>query len=176
MRNQPGRAGATDKGNDAGLRASETLLASEAQGDSPLLSTPRRIQPIGPQGSHVFDIFATSKGTLYAATQTGIHRLTTDATAWTLVNTNVPIPESRMSMAEHAGNLYIVSTDKIFASRDDGKTWNAFCPRPEGHVIGLIITDDVQGTDSQASITMYLALRDKGVFRSTDMGAQWKPF
>ena len=176
VRNQPGRAGATDKGNDAGLRTSETLLTSEAQGDSPLLSTPRRIQPIGPQGSHVFDIFATSKGTLYAATQTGIHRLTTEATAWTLVNTNVPIPESRMSMAEHAGSLYIVSTDKIFASRDDGRTWNAFCPRPEGHVVGLIITDDVKGTDSQASITMYLALRDKGVFRSTDMGAQWNPF
>ena len=175
VRNQPGRAGATGKGDDAGLRDSETLLTSEAQGDSPI-STPRRIQAIGPQGSHVFDIFATSKGTLYAATQTGIHRLTTDATAWTLVNTNVPIPESRMSMAEHGRSLYIVSTEEIFASRDDGKTWNAFCPRPEGHAVGLIITDEAQSTNPQASITMYLALRDKGVFRSTDTGAQWDPF
>ena len=175
MRNQPGRAGATGKSNDAGLQPSETLLTSEAQGDSLIPSTPRRIQAIGPQGSHVFDIFATSGGTLYAATQTGIHRLTTDETAWTLVNTNLPIPESRMSMAEHGGILYIVSTDEIFASRDNGETWNAFCPRPEGHAVGLIITDEAQGTGSQASITMYLVLRDKGVFRSMDAGAQWNP-
>ena len=176
VRNQPGRASTTDKSNDTGLQASETLLTSEAEGDSPIPVTPRRLQAIGPQGSHVFDIFATSKGTLYAATQTGIHRLTTDATAWTLVNTNVPIPETRMSMAEHAGHLYIVSTDKIFASRDDGKTWHPFCPRPAGQAIGLIITDKAQGTNSQARITMYLVLQDKGVFRSTDTGAQWAPF
>ena len=71
VRNQPGRAGATDKNNDAGLQASETLLTSEAEGDSPIPSTPRRTQVIGPPGSHVFDIFATSGGTLYAATQNG---------------------------------------------------------------------------------------------------------
>ncbi len=50
-----------------------------------------------------------------------------------------------------------------------------FCPRPEGHAVGLIITDEAQGTGSQASITMYLVLRDKGVFRSMDAGAQWNP-
>ena len=135
MRNQPGRAGATGKSNDSGLQPSETLLTSEAQGDSLIPSTPRRIQAIGPQGSHVFDIFATSGGTLYAATQTGIHRLTTDETAWTLVNTNLPIPESRMSMAEHGGILYIVSTDEIFASRDNGETWNAFVPDQRGMLL-----------------------------------------
>ena len=131
---------------------------------------------IGPPGSHVFDIFATSGGTLYAATETGIHRLTTDATAWTLVNTNIPIPESRMSMAEHAGVLYVVSTDEIFASRDDGETWNTFCPRPDGYAIGLIITDERHSTGTQPILTMYLFLQDKGVFRSTNAGAQWYPF
>ena len=176
MRNQPGRAETTAKKNDAGLQNSETLLTSELQGDSPIPSTPRRTQLIGPQGSHVFDIFATSGGTLYAATQTGIHRLTTDATVWTLVNTNVPLPESRMVMAEHAGTLYIVSTDAIFFSKDDGETWNVFCSRPAGHAVGLIVTDEAQSTGLQASRTMYLVLRDKGVLRSTKHGAQWDPF
>ena len=176
VRNQPGHPGATGKDNDAGLQTSERLLTSETEGDSLIPSTPRRTQVIGPPGSHVFDIFATSNGTLYAATQTGIHRLTKDTTAWTLVNTNVPIPESRMSMAEHAGILYVVSTDEIFASRDGGETWNAFCARPEGHAIGLIITDEAQGTGSQVTLTIYLFLQDNGVFRSTNAGAQWDPF
>ena len=33
-----------------------------------------------------------------------------------------------------------------------------------------------QDADSQADITMYLALRDEGVFRSTDGGTHWHPF
>ena len=176
MRNQPGRAGSTGKGNEVDLQDSEAILSSDVEGDSLIPSTPRRIQALGPQGSPVFDIFETSRGTLYAATQTGIHRLATDAMTWTLVNTNIPTPENQMSMAEHGGTLYIVSTDEIFASDNDGKTWNAFCPRPEGHPAGLIIADAAQSTPSQTGITMYLAFRDKGVFRSTDAGKQWKPF
>ena len=80
-----------------------------------------------------------------------------------------------MSMAEHRSSLYIVSKDEIFASTDKGETWNAFCPRPEGRVVGLIVTDAPQDTNSSTGITMYLALRDKGVFRSADAGTQWDP-
>ena len=25
-----------------------------------------------------------------------------------------------------------------------GETWNAFCPKPEGEALGLIITDEIQ--------------------------------
>lgn len=176
MRNQPGRAGSTGKNNEIGLQDSEAILSSDVEGDSLIPSTPRRIQAIGPQGSPVFDIFETSRGTLYAATQTGIHRLATDAITWTLVNTNIPTPGNQMSMAEHEGILYIVSTDEIFASDNNGKTWNAFCPRPAGHPAGLIITTAAQSAGSQIGITMYLAFRDKGIFRSTDAGKQWEPF
>ena len=48
-------------------------------------------------------------------------------------------------------------------------------PRPKGHAIGFIITEAPQDIDSQANITMYLALRDEGVFRSTDGGIHWHP-
>ena len=176
MRNQPGRAGSTGKDNEAGLQDSEAILNSDVEGDSLIPSTPRHIRAIGPQGGPVFDIYETSRGTLYAATQTGIHRLAMNAITWTLVNTNIPTPGNQMSMAEHGGTLYIVSTDEIFASDNDGKTWNIFCPRPEGHPVGLIITEAAQSTDSQTGITMYLAFRDKGIFRSTDAGKQWEPF
>ena len=79
-------------------------------------------------------------------------------------------------MTEHKGTLYIVSTDEIFTSANNGETWNAFCPKPEGHAVGFVITDETQGTDSQADTTMYLVLKNKGVFRSTNAGAHWEPF
>ena len=78
-----------------------------------------------------------------------------------------------MAMAEHGNTVYIVSTDKIFTSTDNGETWNVFCSRPKGHAVGLTITNEAPGHTSHPRPVMYLALHSKGVFRSTDAGAQW---
>ena len=83
----------------------------------------------------------------------------------------VPTRVSRGPMTEHAGVLYLVSNDTVFASTDDGETWNVFCARPEGSAIGLVITDAAP----EADITVYLAFENRGVFRSTDAGEQWTP-
>ncbi|MCY3742065.1 MAG: hypothetical protein OXH00_13705, partial [Candidatus Poribacteria bacterium] len=80
----------------------------------------------------------------------------------------IPIGKSLMPMAEQGGRLYIVSTDEIFRSDDKGETWNVIGSRPQGHAVGLIITGE--------SSTMYLALRDEGIYRSTDGGTQWHLF
>ena len=74
-------------------------------------------------------------------------------------------------MAPSTSSLWM----KFSLQTDNGETWNIFCPRPEGHAVGLIVTDETQATGSQADMTMYLALEDKGVFRSTDAGAHWDP-
>ena len=79
-------------------------------------------------------------------------------------------------MAEHEGTLYIVSNNEVFASTDDGETWESLGPRPEGRAVGLVIVDEAQESRSHARPTMYLALHDKGVFRSTDVGTQWTLF
>ena len=133
-----------------------------------------------PPGGHVRDIFATSEGNVYAVAPTGIYRLGTDATTWTRINTDIPIGKSLMPMAEHGGTLYIVSTDEIFTSDDKGETWRTIGPRPNGQAVGLIITDEVGArsprSDPQTHFTMYLALRDEGIFRSTDGGTQWHLF
>ena len=141
VRNQMGRA-AAGKSSGTGTQVSTTTTASVTLEDSAKFSTSRWTQGSAPPGGQVRDIFATSEGTVYAVAPTGIHRLAADATAWTRINTDIPIGKSLMPMAEHGGTLYIVSTDEIFASGDSGETWNTIGPRPKGHAVGLIITDD----------------------------------
>ena len=174
VRNQSGRAGAIGKSSSAGLQASETLLTSDTQRDSLVSATAQWTQATGPQGSDIFNIFATSEGILYAATPTGIYRLSVGAPAWTLLDTNIPTGNFPPPIiAEHRDTLYIVSTDEIFASTDKGETWNVFRPRPKGFSVGLIIVDETRSISAQTDFTMYLALQDKGVFRSTTVGDQW---
>ena len=177
LRNQTGRVNIPSENSSTGTQASKALLTSTA-GQNPLryATAPWR-QASGPQGTPIFDTFATSQGTLYIATQTGIYTVAADAPAWTPLNTDIPTPGGYMSMTEYDGTLYIVSADVIFTSSDNGETWNTFCPRPNGtYPVGLIITGASQTTGPRTRMTMYLAFRDKGIFRSTDAGNQWHPF
>ena len=172
VRNQQGQAATPDKSSGTGTQASDTTSASAASEDPAKFSTAQWTQGDGPPGGLVWDIFATPDGTVYGAAPTGLYRLRSDATAWTRINTSVPINESLMPMAEHDETLYIVSTDEVFASDDEGETWRALGPRPKGRCVGLIITSE----SAQADRTMYLAVRKRGIFRSTDGGTQWGSF
>ena len=174
VRNQVGRASIPSKSSGNGLQVSETVLSINTLDNSPRFSTSQWTQTDGPQGGTALNIFATSEKTLYAVTPSGIYRLRKEATAWALIDTSIPISESRMPIAEFENTLYIVSTDEVFTSTNDGETWNELCPRPKGRAIRLIITDEAQGHGSQSHPAMYLTLEDKGIFRSTDAGAQWR--
>jgi len=176
VRSQAGRAVNTDRNTGTGVQVSESDVASHTQDGAIQLSASQWAQTVGPQGGSVSDIFATAEGTIYAFSPTGIYRLRPDAPAWTLINRSFPVEGVRVAMAEHGGTLYIVSNDEVFFSTDDGETWKSLGLRPEGHAIGLVIVDETQGNGSHARRTMYLALYDKGVFRATDVGAQWTLF
>ena len=175
IRRQFGQSAAQGKSIGAGTQISEVTLRSNTQEDRLRFSTAQWRQSTAPPGGHVRDIFAAPEGTVYAISSTGMYRLPAGATAWTRINASVPTTESLMPMVENQGILYIVSADEIFASTDNGQTWNAFCPRPKGYPVGLIVTDKGQKQGPQADITMYLALRNTGIFRSTDGGTQWEP-
>ena len=168
VRNQAGRAAASNKNSGDGVQVSESVLDSNAQDTSVRFSESRWMPTSGPGGGSVFDVFATSEGTVYAFSQAGTYRLVANATAWVPVAVNVPTGTLRVPMAEHDGVLYLVSNDTVFTSTDNGEVWNAFCARPDGDAIEFVIMDA-----AQAGITMYLALQDKGVFCSTDAGEQW---
>ena len=171
VRNQAGRAVTTDDSSSAGVQGSDAVSASDAQDASVRFSASQWAQAAGPRGGLVFDVFGTSDGTLYAFSQTGLYRLRSDAPTWTLINNSVPIEGVRVPMAEHRNTLYLLSNDAVFTSTDEGETWNRFCSRPTGSAVEFVITD-VAG-EAGSGITMYLVLRDKGVFRSTNAGEQW---
>ena len=169
VRNQAGRADTTNQNSNTGVQVSESTLAANAQGESLRPSASQWAQTTGPKGGGVSDIFATSEGVLYAFSPTGTYRLAANATAWASVDVDVLSEGSRVPMTEHQGTLYIAATNTVFTSTDDGETWHTFCSRPEGNAIRFVVTDTAQ----QVGTSMYLALRDKGIFRSTDAGEQW---
>ena len=176
IRNQVGRAATASESIGTGLQPSETTLASATAADYPAtFSASQWTQMGGPRGGFVFDLFATSKKTLYARSSIGFYRLTAAATVWTPVNVNIPNEVLRVPMAEHADTLYMVSTDEVLASTDNGETWNTLGSRPEGDPTELIVIDAAEGRNAPASVTMYLAFEHRGVFRSIDVGKQWIP-
>ena len=156
-----------------GQQITETILASNTQENSAKFDNSQWTRTNGPHGGNVLDLFVTSGKTLFAAAPTGIYRLAPDATAWTRINTSIPSGQFRMPMVEHADTLYIVSTDEIFTSIDNGETWNVFCSRPKGHAVGLIVMNETDEHKPQPRLVMYLALQDKGIFDPQMLVAQW---
>ncbi len=176
VRNQFGQAATPGKRSGNNPQVSDVTSASVTSDDDATFSTAQWAQGKGPPAGYIRDLFATPEGTVYAAASTGIYRLSADATAWTHVNASIPIGESRIPMAAHDGVLYIVSTNEVFTSDDNGETWRTLGPRPKGDAVGLTITEATPTRNAQTDRTMYLALRDAGIFRSTDGGAQWQSF
>jgi RNA polymerase sigma factor (sigma-70 family) len=106
----------------------------------------------------------TSDGTLYAVMgYESIYKLPAGENNWQLVNEDFLRQETKgdIPIAEHNGTLYIIPYDELFASTDEGKTWNSIGPCPKGRVRELLSTEDA----------FYLTLNE-GIFRSDD-GKSW---
>ena len=172
LRNQAGRFDTIGKNVGAGAQLSEPVALGAAQIEEKTRPSTEQqwIQASGPEGGAISGLLASSSGDVYAASSVGIYRLSPDAQAWTLVNTTLPItdpsnsePSGLIPMAERGDVLYLASIDKVFASTDRGETWQSLGMRPKGSAVGLVVTDNA----------LYLGLREKGVFMSTDTGKQW---
>ena len=161
--NQAGRFDTTDKSSSTGSQLSEPVaLGSGRVEKEPRASTQQQwIQASGPAEASVLGLQVSAAGDIYTASPVGIYRLTPSASAWTLINTSVPIT-GNAPMVERGDTLYLVSTNEVIASTDRGENWNSLGERPKGYAVGLVITDN----------GLYLAL-DNQVFQSTDAGQQW---
>ena len=169
LRNQAGRFDSIGRSKSIGPQVSESFLLAAAQVEKETRPSTKRqwAQVSGPaKGRSVSNILASSWGDVYAASRIGIYKLVPDASAWTLVSLLPPEASTdnhRIQMAERNDTLYLVFPNGVFASKDRGEAWAKLGERPEGRIIGLVITDDA----------LYLAVQDEGIFRSTDTGKQW---
>ena len=171
--NQIGRSDTTGKGKGVGPDVSEPVLLAAAQIEKEVRPSTEQqwVQASGPEKNRSVSSFLVSSwGDVYAASPVGVYRLTSGASAWTLVSSVTPTSHLeafgeyyQTSMVERNDTFYLAFADGVFTSKDKGVTWEKLGERPKGRVVGLVVTDDA----------MYLALRNEGIFRSTDAGKQW---
>ncbi len=165
---QIGKTEALGKNSDTGFQA-ESLLFAAAQAEETDLPAAKLewIQTKGPGGigGSGAKLFLTSDQTLYAITKTGLYKLTEKADAWTLVSSSGPNQVFDGVMAERDDTLYLLTSNEILASIDEGKTWDNLGRRPEGRAVALVATD----------AAMYLVLKtDVFRLRFEDVGHAWE--
>ena len=166
MRNQAGRSDTTGRGSGAGPQVSEPIVPAVAQIEKGPLPTPQQWRPANvPASGPVGGLLVSSNGDIYAASQRGVYRLTPDTRAWTFLSPANLGDTGVIPMAEQNGTLYLLSDDEVLISTNRGETWEPVGTRPEGVAVALAVTDEA----------LYLLLKNKGVFRSEDMGQQWTP-
>jgi len=169
VRNQFGNENVFGKSDNNGQQVDEILLAAaEVEGED--LSIPKQqwIQSEPIKGSPVESIHVTTEGELYALDfDFGLHKLPTDKKEWqhvidlsSLDTRWVPNPP----ITKWNNTLYILSSNQLFASKDDGKTWDLVHSWQEEYgPRGLILMDDA----------FHIAFVT-GVFRSEDKGKTWE--
>ena len=177
VKNRFGNADVEGRGKGTGPSIDTGLLAA-AQADTtevPKTEEPQWVQTKGPGGISRPGLFVASDQTLYLIAKTGLYRLTEKADAWTFVSSAGPSRQFDPIMAERGDTHYLLTSDELLPSTDDGKTWKVLGARPKGRPVALAVTDAPRARVPQdTNVTMYLILRT-AVFRSEDGGKQWTP-
>ncbi len=170
LRTEIGRSDVSSKSEGTGQKSDNSLFAA-AQVDEDDTSTQKRqwIQAKGPEGGTVTNLYATTRGDMFAGTLSGLYRLTDDRSKWKLINTRNALSFNIRSkelgwgaMGESGDTIYLATSTELLASTDRGDTWKSLGTHPEGLPIGLVITDQA----------FYLGLSN-GIFRSNDGGISW---
>ena len=144
------------------------LAAAQADKAEVPVSKQRWVQTNEPGGIVIMALSAIPEGNLYTVDGMGdFYKLVNNENRWQRIfnigslNTawggNPPI-------AKWDNTLYLVPSNELFASTDNGKTWNLLYSWHEGyrHPIELVPTDQA----------FYLGF-DNGIFRSEDTGKTW---
>ena len=174
VRNQFGNTDTLGKNSGAGQQPGPDLLAtlSPKDADAPA-AKPQWVQTGGTGEVSDPRLFLAADQSLYAVTKAGLYRFTPQMDAWTLVSASGPKQEFNI-ITEYRDTLYLLTSDELLVSTDNGKTWRVLGARPEGRPVALVITDGTQQhKPGNADMTMYLVLRTE-VFRSQDAGKQWE--
>ena len=174
---QFGNQNALGKPHNNGQKPDEDLLAaSQTEGEDISFAKLPWIQSEQIRGSKVESIFSTPEGEFYAFADRNIYKLETDAEEWrhvfdtTLLDTNY---EGETVMKKFGNTLYLILSTDLFASKNDGKTWDLVYSWHED----LWFATELVLTKQAFYMLFYLGnndLQTNDLFRSEDSGKTWK--
>ncbi|RKU09521.1 hypothetical protein C6501_15120 [Candidatus Poribacteria bacterium] len=171
LRRQIGNSNAFGESDNNGQKPDEILLAT-AQAEGEDVSTPKQqwIQSTPLTGSTVNSFLATPEGDLYTYTKGEIYKLPAKAETWQHIFDIWTLPHSsigaQLLIVKWEDTLYYTQSSELFASKDDGKSWDllySWDSEKYWNSIELILTKQA----------FYMAFENE-IFRSEDIGKTWK--
>ena len=177
VQNQLGNPNIVGKSNNNGQKPDEVLLAAaQAEGEEISVSKQQWIQSEPIRGTFVNSLLATSDGQLYTVTVEIIgnfmgghlYKFQDDKTGWQYLSdfgSITDVPSADIPMAEWENILYMLPSNKLYASKDDGKTWNVVHQFPDEYDFPyeMLLTEQA-----------FFIIFDNATFRSKDKGKTWK--
>ena len=168
-RNQIGVVHALSENESFGLRPENVSFAASQHDGVDDFSTKQQWVPATPiKGSQVVTLHATPEGELYAlGSEMHIYKLPADGKGWQYICDVKTLPTAwgpSFPIGKWEDTLYILPDNELFASEDDGKTWDLIYSWKERYGSNFILlTEDA----------FYVAF-GSGILRSEDKGKTWK--
>ncbi|MCY4553685.1 MAG: sigma-70 family RNA polymerase sigma factor [Candidatus Poribacteria bacterium] len=172
VRTQIGGAAALSQNDGVGQQPDEVLFAA-AQTEGEDVSVPKQqwIQTKPMKGSAMMSMFATPEGELYViGDQRNFYKLPADGEQWQHISDVKSLETSgwtpRPPLAKWKDTLYMIPSNELFTSSDEGKTWDLRYTWQEEKYwtpIELVLTEDA----------FYVAFTS-GILRSKDEGKTWQ--
>ncbi len=168
--NQLGNSNALGISENEGQKPDEVLLAAAEIEEEDKVSAPKQqwIQSEPIKGSYVFGFLATPEGDLYTDVRGDVYKLPVNEQKWQhlfgiwTLNT---LRDGETAFAKWKNSLYIMPSNELFTSIDDGQTWDVVHSWPDQHTpIKLITTEQA----------FYAAFQTGDIFRSKDTGKTWE--
>ena len=168
-RNQVGRADALNSLNINGQQQEDVSVAA-AQDDGVDVSKRKQqwISETSINGSPVYNLLATPEGEIYAlGEELYFYKLSADGREWQLLCDLSALPTTwatNVPMTKWKNTLYILPSNQLFASENDGKKWDLLHTWEEHYG-----PNEVIGTEQ----ALYVAFSNE-IFRTEDDGKTWK--
>ena len=169
IQNQSGNSKPLGKSDNRGQKPDAVLFAAaQAEGEDVSVSKQEWIQSEPVRGSFVTSFHATPDGDLYVYKYyNSIYKLPSSGTMWQSISEDMrldTVGNSYPSIAKWNNTLYFIPTNKLFASKDEGKAWDLLYSWPDGNSAIEFV---------QMEQALYIAFKN-GIFKSEDSGKTWK--
>ena len=170
VRTQLGSTAAPGINDGFGQQPDEILLAAaQVDGADVPIQKQEWVQTNEPGGMVVMALAAVPEGNVYTVDGMGdVYKLSNNENGWQRIfnmgSLNTPWG-GNPPIAKWNNILYLVPSNELFASTDDGKTWNSLYAWHEGYRYPVELVPTDQG--------FYFAF-DNGIFRSEDTGKTWQ--